>query len=221
MLAMAKAKQLASEGFETLLVCFNSALARVLADETREVAERTGGRLHVRTFHQLAEDLGREAGTLPDKPDPVTAEWFEETLPGGLDAAIDKLGPRFHAIVVDEGQDFDSGWLASLEGLLYDGREDVLYVFHDPAQSIFRDDQTGELGLTEYPLDFNCRNAKPIHDLIVPLAREGWRPSPVAATAARSSSSPPRATTRPSRRCGSCSTDWSRSRAWRPTRSRC
>ena len=64
MLAIAKAKQLATEGFETLLVCFNSPLARVLADETREVAERTG-RLHVRTFHQLAEDLGREAGTLP------------------------------------------------------------------------------------------------------------------------------------------------------------
>ena len=122
MLAVAKAKQLANEGFETLLVCFNSALARVLADETREVAERSGGRLHVKTFHQLAEDLGREAGTLPDKPDPVTAEWFEGTLPGGLDEAIDKLGPRFHAIVVDEGQDFDSGWLASLEGLLYDGR---------------------------------------------------------------------------------------------------
>jgi hypothetical protein len=127
----------------------------------------------VRTFHQLAEDLGREAATLPAKPDPVTPEWFEVTLPGGLDEAIGALGPRYHAIVVDEGQDFDSGWLASLEGLLHGGREDVLYVFHDPAQSIFRDDQTGELGLTEYPLDFNCRNAQPIHELIQPLARGG------------------------------------------------
>ena len=114
------------------------------------------------------------------------------------------LGPRFHAIVVDEGQDFDGGWLASLEGLLYDGREDVLYVFHDPAQSIFRADQTGELGLTEFPLDFNCRNAQPIHDLIVPLARGGLGVrSPAATTAGRPSSSPPRATPRPSRRCAS------------------
>ena len=127
----------------------------------------------MRTFHQLAEDLGREAGTLPPKPDPVTPEWFEQALPAGLDDAITALGPRFHAIVVDEGQDFDGGWLASLEGLLYDGRDDVLYVFHDPAQSIFRVDQTGELGLTEFPLDFNCRNPQPIHDLIVPLARGG------------------------------------------------
>ena len=69
MLAMAKARQLASEGFETLLVCFNSPLARVLADETRDVAERTG-HLHVSTFHQLCEDLAREADTLPPKPEP-------------------------------------------------------------------------------------------------------------------------------------------------------
>ena len=172
MLAIAKAQQLAGEGFETLLVCFNSPLARVLADETREVAQRTG-RLTVSTFHQLAEDLGREAGTLPAKPDPVTDEWFAETMPTALDEAIGKLGPRYHAIVVDEGQDFDAGWLASLDGLLIGGREDVMYVFHDPAQSIFRPDQIGELGLTEYPLDFNCRNPAPVHALLEPLALGG------------------------------------------------
>jgi len=185
MLAIAKAKQLADEGFETLLVCFNSPLARLLADETREVAGRTG-RLDVLTFHQLAENLGREAGTLPEKPDPVTPEWFAETLPGGLDEAITALGPRYHAIVLDEGQDFDVGWLASLDGLLYDGREDVLYVFHDPAQAIFRDDQIGELGLQEYALDYNCRNARPIHQLIQPLARGG-----LAAEALRRDGRPP------------------------------
>jgi hypothetical protein len=67
----------------------------------------------------------------------------------------------------------ESGWLASLDGLLHGGKEDVLYVFHDPAQGIFHEDRTAELGLTEYPLDFNCRNALPIHTLIQPLARGG------------------------------------------------
>ncbi len=75
--------------------------------------------------------------------------------------------------MVDEAQDFDGGWLASLEGLLYGGKQDVLYVFHDPAQAVFRADQTGELGLTDYPLDFNCRNAQPIHALIEPFAKGG------------------------------------------------
>jgi len=173
MLAIEKARRLALEGFETLLVCFNAPLAKLLYDETLEAAARSGGRLHVRTFHQLAEDLGREAAILPEKPDPVTPEWFEQVLPTGLDVAIDRLGPRFHAIVVDEGQDFDTGWLASLEGLLHGGREDVLYVFHDPAQAVFRTDQTAELGLTEFPLDVNCRNAQPIHDLLLPFAKDG------------------------------------------------
>jgi nuclease-like protein/AAA domain-containing protein len=173
MLAIEKAKRLALEGFETLLVCFNAPLAKLLYDETLEAAARSGGRLHVRTFHQLAEDLGREAAILPEKPDPVTPEWFERVLPTALDVAIDRLGPRFHAIVVDEGQDFDTGWLASLEGLLYGGRDDVLYLFHDPGQAIFRTDQTAELGLTEFPLDYNCRNAQPIHNLLLPFAKGG------------------------------------------------
>ena len=173
LLAVGEAKRLASEGFETLLVCFNPPLARMLADETLEANQRSGWRLHVRTFHELAEDLGREAATLPQKPDPVTPEWFERIVPQALDAAIRRLGPRFDAIVVDEGQEFESGWFASLERLLRGGKEDVLYVFHDPAQAIFHDDRTAELGLTEFPLDLDCRSDLPIHTLFQPLARGG------------------------------------------------
>ncbi len=35
---------------------------------------------------------------------------------GALDEAAEKLGPRYHAIVVDEGQDFDAEWLAVARG---------------------------------------------------------------------------------------------------------
>lgn len=162
MLAAEKARRLAREGFETLLVCFNQPLARLLADETAEVA-RTSGHLTVSTFHQLCEDLAREAGTLPKKPNPVTREWFDETLPDALDEAVEELGPKFHAIVIDEGQDFDADWLVSLEALLSDPKDDVLYVFHDPAQAIYRDDVVESLGLTTFELDENCRNPGPIH----------------------------------------------------------
>ena len=175
MLAIAKASKLADEGFQTLLVCFNARLARVLADETSAVSERTG-RLDITTFHQLAEDLGRAAGTLPPKPDPVTPEWLAETLPGRLADAIRILGPRYQAIVIDEGQDFDAGWLVSLEGLLHGGHDDVLYVFHDPTQAIIREDRTAALGLTELALDLNCRNPQPIHALCAPLVKAGLAP---------------------------------------------
>jgi UvrD-like helicase C-terminal domain/AAA domain/Nuclease-related domain len=172
MIAAEKARRLAREGFRTLLVCFNSPLAGMLADEVAKTADETG-LLEVKTFHQLCEDLGREAGILGPRPAPAPQSWFSETLPRALDDAIAKLGPRYHAIVVDEGQDFDAGWLLSLEGLLFGGREDVLYVFHDPAQALFREDSVSGLGLPQFPLAINCRNAQPIHALIQRFAGEG------------------------------------------------
>ncbi len=158
MLAAEKARRLAREGFTTLLVCFNAPLARMLAEETAETARSTG-RLTVTTFHQLCQDLGREAGVLGERPDPVPQTWWDATLPDALVDAGERLGPRYHAIVVDEGQDFAPEWLLALEALSFGGREDVLYVFHDPAQAIYREDVVGQLGLQEYPLEQNCRNA--------------------------------------------------------------
>ena len=145
MLAAEKARRLAREGFRTLLVCFNSPLARMLTEETADVA-RTTGLLDVSTFHQVCEDLASDAGTLPAKPDPVPPSWFSHSLPRALDAALEELGPRYHAIVIDEGQDFEADWLLSLEALLFEPKEDVLYVFHDPAQAIYRDDVVEQLG---------------------------------------------------------------------------
>jgi hypothetical protein len=172
MLAAEKARRLAREGFTTLLVCFNAPLARALADATAEVASTTG-RLDVATFHQLCQDLGREAGVLGERPQPPTRGWWDETLPQALMDAAERLGPRYHAIVVDEGQDFAPDWLLALEALSFGGREDVLYVFHDPAQAIYREDVVDQLGLTEYPLLTNCRNAQSIHQVVARFAEGG------------------------------------------------
>ena len=63
MLAAEKARRLASEGYRTLLVCFNSPLAGMLAEAVHGPATDSG-LLEVKTFHQLCEDLGNEAGVL-------------------------------------------------------------------------------------------------------------------------------------------------------------
>jgi hypothetical protein len=172
MLAAEKARRLARQGFTTLLICFNAPLARMLAEATADVAAETG-QLTVATFHQLCQDLGREAGVLGERPEPVTQVWWDETLPNALVEAGERLGPRFHAIVVDEGQDFAPDWLLALEALSFGGRDDVLYVFHDPAQAIYREDVVGQLGLTEYPIGMNCRNAQSIHALVARFAEGG------------------------------------------------
>jgi hypothetical protein len=175
LLAIEKARRLVREGYRTLLVCFNQPLARMLSRQTADLAAdpRTAGRLTVSTFHQLCEDLGREAGTLPTRPEPPTPEWWNTTLPDALVRAIDKLGASFQALVIDEGQDFEAAWFDDLQLLLTGGRDDVLYVFHDPAQSLYRDDVVERLGLTPHDLYYNCRNPQPIHELVARYAGGG------------------------------------------------
>ena len=188
--------------------------------EVEDVARDTGF-LEVKTFHQLCEDLGREAGVLPERPVPIPQDWWDKTLPRALDEAIGKLDPRYHAIVVDEGQDFADGWLLSLEGLLYDGRDDVMYVFHDPAQAIYRDDSVAGLGMTEYPLDLNCRNAQPIHDVVRRFAGEGSRLARCGKTAVPRSSSRRRVARRRSVPCAASCIGSASTRASSPGTSRC
>jgi superfamily I DNA/RNA helicase len=163
MLAAEKARRLAREGFRTLLVCFNQPLATMLAAELAD-AGAPGGGLDVLTFHELCLRLGRAYGLLP-KPEPTEkgSDWFEKILPAALEAAIGEGRDPYHAIVVDEGQDFERSWLESLDMLLSEPGEGVFYVFHDPGQALYRDDVVESLGLLEFSVDWNCRNPVPIH----------------------------------------------------------
>ena len=62
----------------------------------------------------------------------------------------------------------------------------MFYVFHDPAQALFREDAVAGLEMTEFPLTFNCRNAQPIHDVVRRFAGEG-----LTAEALRTDGRPP------------------------------
>jgi hypothetical protein len=172
MLAAEKARRLAREGYRTLLVCFNQRLATTLL---RELATTVApGGLEVTTFHRLCERLGAAAGVLPRRLRPAGREWFDETLPGSLQDAIDALpGERFHAAVVDEGQDFARDWLEILDFLLVQPGEDVLWVFHDPGQALYRDDVVGELGLERLEMHENWRNPGSIAQLAGRFYRGG------------------------------------------------
>ncbi|MFV2062162.1 MAG: NERD domain-containing protein [Chloroflexota bacterium] len=157
MLATERARRLAQEGFRTLLVCFNQRLATTMQRDL-EGAKAPAG-LDVTTFHRLCELLGAKAGTLPIRPHPIPDDWFSETLPDALDAAIDAdPDARYHAVIVDEGQDFAMGWLDSLGLLLMDQADGVFWVFHDPAQALFRPDVVAELGLQPMELYEDHRN---------------------------------------------------------------
>ena len=178
MLAAEKARRLAAQGYRTLLVCYNQPLAtamvRDLADDAL-AAERAGGGLVVATFHRLAELLGVRAGAIAPHGPRLPDGWFA-SLPGALATAIEALpDERFHAVVVDEGQDFDAEWLLLLEQLLRDPDEGVLWVFHDPGQAVRCPDVVGQLRLGECPLYLyqNLRNPGPIAALASRFYRGG------------------------------------------------
>ncbi len=165
MLAAAKARRLADEGYRTLLVCFNQRLAADLIAELADV--EPPGRLTVNTFHRLCERIGHEMGTLEPKPvGRPPQDWWDVALPSALAAAGETEGfEPFHAIVVDEGQDFDITWLQTLQRLLSDPTDDVFWVFHDPGQAVLRDDVVGDLGLDRVELYENLRNPTSIAEL--------------------------------------------------------
>jgi hypothetical protein len=157
MLAVEKARKLAAEGYRTLFVCFNQRLATHLQHDLQD-ATSPGG-LEVTTFHRLCELKGSAAGVLPARPNPIPREWWDGTLPETLDAAIDaQPDDRYHAVIVDEGQDFAIGWLESLGLLLRDQDQGVFWVFHDPAQALFRPDVVADLGLERLELFEDHRN---------------------------------------------------------------
>lgn len=189
--AVEKARRLAEAGLRVLFVCFNAPLEAALSRHPDLEPFLADGRLRVMTFHQLCERLAGAAGTLPPRPSQPGPEWFQVALPRALDEAIDRLRYGCDAIVVDEGQDFEVGWLTSLIMLLDDPDGGIFYLFHDPAQAIYRTDEIAQLGLREFTLPGNCRNARPIHDLVFrfyrgevpadPMRDDGRPPEIVAA----------------------------------------
>ena len=182
MLAAEKARLLAREGYRTLLVCFNQRLATSLIRELAEAHAPAPGALgptglDVTTFHRLCERLGTEAGVLPARPAPIPQAWWDETLPAAAEEAIDALpNARYHAIVVDEGQDFEARWFQLLERLLIDPR-DVFWVFHDPGQALIRTDVVAGLGFERHELFENHRNPGSIAELAARFYRGGEEPT--------------------------------------------
>ena len=155
-MAAEKAKRLAGQGFRTLLTFYNSPLCQFLSGLTREVEN-----LDILTFEQLC---GRY----------LTAEPATEN--GDLDSRASALfdamssadeGP-YDAIIVDEGQDFDSTWWLALESCLVEGKESVLYVFYDSHQLLYEGRGNLPADLQEFPLEENVRNTQAICEVLAP-----------------------------------------------------
>lgn len=164
-LALEKARRLATDGFKTLLTCYN----RQLADYLSTICGATPN-LDVMSFHQLCHrqveranrasgrDLVTEAKvTYPGK------DLYEVQLPNALGYSLEVLPDRYDAIVCDEGQDFREEFWVPLELLLMDYETSPLYVFYDDNQNIYARAGTFPIRDEPFSLTTNCRNTAPIH----------------------------------------------------------
>lgn len=164
-LALEKARRLASEGFKTLLTCYN----RQLADHLSCMCDGMSN-LDVMSFHQLCyrqvekanhisgRDLVAEAKvTYPGK------DLYDVQLPNAFAYSLEILSDRYDAIVCDEGQDFREEFWVPLELLLSDYESAPLYVFYDDNQNIYARAGTFPIREEPFTLTTNCRNTAPIH----------------------------------------------------------
>jgi hypothetical protein len=161
-LAISVAKQLAAGGRRTLLTCFNRRLGDHLSESVRGLEG-----IDVFTFHELCVRMAKEAGIdLPAEDAGPGSPYFEHRLPEALAEAAVRLGARYDAIVVDEGQDFRAWWWPALLSLHADPDDGPLYVFADDNQNL----DGGELPVEQEdvvgPIGANLRNTKQIGEFV-------------------------------------------------------
>jgi UvrD-like helicase C-terminal domain/AAA domain len=161
-LAVSVAKQLATAGHRTLLTCFN----RRLGEHLRASVGGFGG-IDTATFHQLCVQMAKEAGVdLPPEDVGPASPYFEHRLPDALAEAAGRLGPRYDAIVVDEGQDFREWWWPALLSLHTDPDGGFLYVFADDNQNLYGGALPVGEGDRVGPISLNLRNTKQIGEFV-------------------------------------------------------
>jgi len=163
-LAVQKSLDCAGKDLDTLLVCYNEALAEQLRRRLGNVSQLT-----ICTFHSLCNLLTREA-RLPVLTSPVPdMQYFEVTLPDLMLEALTRLpGRRFDAIIVDEAQDFADNWLVCLECALRSREHGIFYVFYDNNQRVARKNGSFLAGMpvSRYRLSRNFRNTRRIFELV-------------------------------------------------------
>jgi len=161
MLALEKARQLASSGFKVLVLCYNTNLANWLTEVTKGMPN-----VFVSTFHGIARKVAGWANyhvanlqDYLDKP--------EDILYSALDNLHSSNDYLFDAVIIDEAQDFKPDYWIPVDSLLKDKTSGVLYIFFDENQTLY---QLSNIpipkGQEPFVLTRNLRNTRPIFELV-------------------------------------------------------
>lgn len=165
LIALEKARRVALDGKQALMICYN----RPLADVLRAAHSGIPG-LQVLSYHQLCERRIARAREVTGRDVLVEAQnayaggnLYDMQLPFALALANEVVPEKYDAVVVDEAQDFSDEYWLGVEDLLKDRESGDLYVFFDPNQMLYK--RRGSLPIDDEPfwLTVNCRNTQHIH----------------------------------------------------------
>jgi len=133
LLAQEQCRRFADQGMRTLFLCYNKALAEWLRES---LSPEYKGKIDIYHFHHLAHDTCQKAG-IAFEPKSSPTFWKEESAELLMQAASSLAELKYDAVVADEGQDFLADWWFAIDELNQQGAQGPLYVFYDPAQTLF------------------------------------------------------------------------------------
>ena len=148
-IALQAASLRAEENDSVLLVCYNSPLESVPI----RCRSRNKG-IDVHTFDSLLRKMAGDTYIVPDNNDDKS-----RILLKLVDA---HPSVRYDAIIIDEGQDFESDWLEALELLLHEPSKNLFVVFYDSNQRLYNRSiaKINALNRVRIPLRRNFRNTR-------------------------------------------------------------
>lgn len=144
-----------------LYVCFN----RTLADHVGRIAPTHA---RVTSFHELCVDHYRRVQGEPDFSVPA----IFQTVVTAYREASTHFAPAYALIIIDEGQDFEPDWIASLLPQLQEqGR---LYFLEDDAQRLYEREEFELSGAVTLVCNDNFRSPRAICSMINALALSAY-----------------------------------------------
>lgn len=167
-MAVKKARDLASEGKTVLILAYNQLIGKRLTATLADVSEH----VTVSTYHDFCMAQLQKNGRLPPVRQSDRTYW-EQEIPNAFLGLMREHPISFDAVIVDEGQDFRTEYWVTISSLVKpDG---CFYIFYDPRQNLYGSEMQFPFHQPSLTLTRNCRNTRKVFERLKPYGAAWMR----------------------------------------------